>query len=60
MDKKELLILVGFVLIAIAGLLFMWAWPMLSDGIDQGLFIFLWALVPLCVGGSLIVIGVLE
>ncbi len=58
MDKKEWLLLVGFVLVAIAGLLLLWAWPMLSEGTDLGLIIFLWALIPLCVGGTCIVLGV--
>ena len=58
MNIKEILLLVGFFLIAIAGLLFLWAWPMLSEGTDLGLIIFLWALIPLCVGGTLLILGV--
>ena len=60
MTKQEILLLVGFILVVIAVVLFLWAWPLLSQGADLGLSIFLWALIPATVGGSLIVLGVLN
>ena len=60
MSRQETLLLAGFVLVVVAMLLFLWAWPLLSQGTDLGLSIFLWALIPATVGGSLIVLGVLN
>ena len=60
MTKQEILMLVGFLLMAISGILFLWSWPLVAQGLNGGLTIFLIAIPFGIVGGILWMISVLR
>ena len=60
MTKQEILMLVGFLLLAISGILFLVSWPLVAQGLSRGLTIFLIAIPFGIVGGIMWMIGVLR
>ena len=60
MNKQEILMLVGFLLMAISGILFLVSWPLVAQGLDRGLTIFLIAIPFGVVGGILWMVSVLR
>ena len=60
MTKQEILMLVGFLLLAISGILFLVSWPLVAQGLIGGLTIFLIAILFGITGGILWMISVLR
>jgi hypothetical protein len=60
MTRQEILMLVGFLLLAISGILFLISWPLIAQGLSGGLTIFLIAIPFGIVGGILWMISVLR
>jgi hypothetical protein len=60
MTKQEILMLVGFLLLAASGILFMVSWPLVAQGLSGGLTIFFIAIPFGIVGGILWMISVLR
>ncbi len=60
MTKQEILMLVGVLLMATSGILFLWSWPLLAQGLDGGLTIFFIAIPFGIVGGILWMVSVLR
>ena len=60
MTKQEILMLVGFLLMATSGILFLVSWPLVAQGLSGGLTIFLIAIPLGIVGGVLWMVSVLR
>ena len=60
MTKQEILMLVGFLLLAISGTLFLVSWPLIAQGLSGGLTIFFIAIPSGIVGGIMWMISVLH